>query len=85
MPSESTSERNAARLCRSSAHCETQLQKRSLLHKTMPNPNQKKPIPQPRPQQPGEIDVNVDDAQIEEPKDDDFEKGDEGKLPLKER
>jgi hypothetical protein len=46
----------------------------------MPNPNEKKPPD--RLQQPGEIDIDVDDAQIEEPKDGDFKKGDEGKLPL---
>ena len=43
----------------------------------MPTPD-KKPVPQPEPknQPPGKggVDVDVDDAQIEEPKDDAFEK-----------
>jgi hypothetical protein len=47
----------------------------------MPNPNEKKPTPTDRPHQPGEIEVDVDDAQIEEPNDDAFKKPDEGKLP----
>ena len=54
---------------------------RQSLDKIMPKPNEKRPLPADGPQQPGEIDVDVDDAQIEEPKDDAFEQGDPNKSP----
>jgi hypothetical protein len=42
----------------------------------MPKPDQKLTRPPEKPKKPGDVQVDIDDAQIEEPKDDVFKKGD---------